>query len=275
MTPTLETVTVFAKRNVVPSTMEALACGDGRYTSEQLTGALRIFGGDMGALAAYWQAGREEGLFGKATTPEEKEKEIAHCVNSYLDAKIKVLKGYGIEEPASRVLYFHTDNHGNEAEGIYGCGHMKHLTTGDSKKEEAYGTLQSDMQELFAYVTDDTHGIQYVKTPLAGDHAEKTVILVEGENGQVPEFTIRSLDPETGDMNFVVDVARVKEYFGRLASALMQKGISKRKLWEVYERQQNITAGILAPNMPMVTVYVDENGTISHVADSGRVAKVS
>ncbi len=266
MKPSLETIKSFAERNVVAATVETLACGDGRYTKDQNPGGLRMFGGDMGALAAYWQAGKKAGRF-------TSHKDIATCIRDYKEAKVKVLKGYEITGPGADTLYFHTDSHGDEINGKYGCGHMKNLTNGVHKED--YDAEGEDMEALFAYVRDPKNEINHVVTKLEGVHAEGAVILVKGEGNTVPNHTVRSLDPETGDMNFVVDIDRVKEFFNRMSTALHQSNISADELMGAYIRQQNVTAGILAPNMQMAQVFIDGAGRVTRVEDAGTVAPIA
>lgn len=42
----------FVERNIVPADNSRVACSDGRYTPEQSNGAIRVFGGGFGVLAA-------------------------------------------------------------------------------------------------------------------------------------------------------------------------------------------------------------------------------
>lgn len=237
----LENITAFINRNIVPASFARLACGDGRYDGDQSKESTRIFGEDMGALAALWKAGNY-------TSVED-------CVRDYRIAKAKVLKNFGTETPEEATLYLHTDGHGDEAHGVYGCGHMKNLANG--KHAEMYGLDGVPMNELFQYVLKNANP---VVTNLKGDHKEEMVILVHGTDGQVPNHSVRSQDPETGEMHFVVDIDRVNEYYRKLAEVLGNEKITPKALQDAYLNQQGVTAGILAGGKPVVHVAMNAEG---------------
>jgi len=252
--PTRESVTAFIKKNIVTAKVNLLACGDGRYSKEQSKGGLRMFGGDMGALAAFWKVGKENNRF---TSVQE-------CVAQYQEAKARALKGFGIPENEARKLYLHTDSHGDEANGVYGCGHMKNLTSGKHAGKDFYDTDDADMRELFQYVVNPDNHIDHELMPLAGTHAEKTVIYVHGAKGSKPssaKYTVNSSD-ETGEMHFVVDYDRVVDYFNRLASALPWEGVTGKSLLDAYQKQELTTARILAPNMQVVHAYITDQNNV-------------
>lgn len=254
----VERATAFIKRNIVPANFNRFACGDGRYPHTESEGGLRIFGEDMGTLAAYWQAGKDAGHFTSI-------KDVGKCVREYQRAKVIALGTLKVTGPEAGRLYLHTDDHA-EGKG-YGCGHMKNLASGEHAA--TYGAQGKELDAIFQYILDPANNIDHKVTKLHGHHSEGAVILVEGSE----DFSIRSSD-DTGEMHFVVDLARVRTYFNRLSTALHVGGVSEEALMDAYTRHQNVTASILAPGKPMLRARILDKGTveISRIQDVPHLA---
>ncbi len=264
MPPTRESITAFVRNNIVDAKYNRLVCGDGRYRPDQSMGALHMFGGDMGALAAFWRAGK------KADPPHFNSiTDIERCVVEYQDAKVKALSDFGVPETEARRLYLHTDGHGDEANGKYGCGHMTHLSGGVLADKDYYDTDDAEMRALFQYVT--TSGkVDHEKTLLNGSHAERSVIYVHGESGskEMPKFTLNSTDTKgSGEMHFVVDYDRTMGYLNRLSTALHIKGITAEALQQSYQKHELTTARKLASGYQVVDVYITDRNNFEVVFD--------
>lgn len=236
---------------------DRLACGDGRYLDSQSQGAIRIFGEDMGVISALWAVEKEKKLF---ETPEQ-------CIDEYRKAKSKVFSDFDIDDPYG-TLYFHTDSHAKE-HGGYGCGHMKHLSSGHHTMK--YEVDDKDIDKLFQTAISQDHT---VVTPLDGDHREEMVILVHGADGKIPKYTTRSFDTRANEMNFIVDFDRVMDYLNRLAKKLNIPGVTGKRLQNSYLQHQKITAGILAEGKPIVHAYIDLSGKIKVEYKGEKVAGV-
>lgn len=248
----IERATAFIKRNIVAANYNRFVCGDGRYPAEVSQGGLRIFGEDTGALAAFWQVGREKGHFTSVA-------DVGKCVQEYKRAKAIALQSLGTVNPDAFKLYLHTDHHGME-EGTFGCGHMKNLAEG--LHTDDYGSSGEELNALFAYIKDPESHIDFEETPLRGKHAEGAIILVDSD-----DFSVNSSD-DTGEMHFVVDMRRVRTYFNRLSTALHVKGIGEENLMSAYLRHQGVTAGILAPGKPVLHVEIANKNAVTIRPDS-------
>ena len=256
---TKESVTVFIKRNIREASYNRLVCGDGRFTEDQTKGGLHMFGGDMGALAAFWKAGKEARHF---TSIDQ----VSQAVEEYRNAKVLALKDLGVSEEDARRLYLHTDGHGDDAHGIYGCGHMKNLSSGNYAGKGLYDTDNQELNALFQYVINPDNHIDHELTQLTGAHAEKTVIYVHGPKGsRKAAYTLNASDAE--EMHFVVDYDRVMEYFNRLSTALHIKEVTADALQKSYQQHELTTAKILAAGKQIVHAYITDKNTVDIAFD--------
>lgn len=261
----LERAQAFASRNIITANFKRIACGDGRYADEVSNGGLRMFGEDMGALAAFWRVGKEQGYFHGT-------QDIGDCVTRYVKAKAEVLKNMEVTDSDAYKLYLHTDSHGKE-HGGYGCGHMKHMTLGAHQGETEYGISAEEAQALFAYVTDEKHEIPHAVTELQGDHGEAGVIFVRSadpDTNKMPAYSLRSLDPTTNEMYFVVDIDGVSRYLNRLTTSLRMENVTAERLYQAYERQQLTTATILAPHAPIFEAKIHGKDAVT-VSPAGTI----
>ena len=260
--PTRESVTAFIKNNIVDASYARFVCGDGRYTKEQSAGGVRMFGGDMGALAAIWKAGKD--LDPNRFTPTKEH--IGEVVRAYQTAKARILgtDEFGnVSDADARRLYLHTDTHAHGAES--GCGHVKNMANG--ALAEMYGVEGSDIDAIYQYITNTDNGIDHEMTTLLGDHAEQTVMYVHGarpQQGEKPgkaRYTLNSLSGS--EMHFVVDYDRVQDYFNRLSTALplFVNGLTAEALQQAYAEQELTTARKLAAKKQIVHVYIADDKT--------------
>jgi hypothetical protein len=256
--PLREQVERFVKGNIVKASYKRIVCGDGRYTKEQSAGGLRMFGGDMGALAAIWKVGKDADPSYFTPTDEN----IRRVIEAYQKVKEVIL---GTEEFGSvasdeaRKLYIHTDAHAHG--GKSGCGHINNMATNDVLAAN-YHVPNADIEAIYKFITNKDNGIVHEELPLGGDHAEKTVIKVHGpKTGGKAEYTLNSFDGS--EMHFVVDEDRVNEYFNRLSTALHMTGITAESLQKSYSDQETTTAIKLAPGYQVVHVYITDQDTFN------------
>jgi hypothetical protein len=239
-----DAVEAFVKENVVKTNRGRVECGDGRYAPEQSGGAIRALGGDFGMVFAFASAIYEKGL--KISSDK--------LVEGYLNA-VKTERG----EDAR--LFLHTDDHNKETGGI-GCGHAKLASS--TENEGKYGSLTSnETKTLFETMLARLETSLQV---LEGSHAEKAVIFVYGtdEDGEV-NFSVNSQD-KNGNMYFIVDMDGIKKHMEKFVPRLSEGlgvAISASEVLDTYEKQQTVTAEILAGKLDMYKVDIDNTGTTS------------
>lgn len=263
--PTRESVTAFIKGNIVPASYKRIVCGDGRYTPDQSKGGLHMFGGDMGAIAAIWKAGKDLDPEHFTATDEN----IRTVVDAYQKAKERILgtPEFGnVPADDARKLYIHTDQHVH-GDKISGCGHINNMGTNGALAEQ-YGVPNDDVKKIYQFIKDHKQG-EYEETMLEGDHAEQTVMYVHGsrpKQGEQPgraAYTLNSSSADGSEMHFVVDQDRVMEYFNRLSTALplFVQGLTAEALQQAYAKQELTTAKKLAAGYQIVDVYINDDKT--------------
>lgn len=270
--PLRERVKRFVTGNIVPASYKRIVCGDGRYTPDQSAGGLRMFGGDMGALAAIWKAGKDAALqSGKQERFTPTSENIRRVVEAYQKAKEIVLgtQEFGrVSAADARKLYIHTDGHAQK--GKSGCGHINNMAT-NALLAAQYGVPTADIEAIYKFIMDDNNNIAHEEMPLGGDHAEETVIKVHGpKTGGDARYSIHSFDGK--EMHFVVDEDRVMKYFNRLSTALHMEGVTAHALQQAYSEQELTTAKKLAEGKQIADVYITDQHTFDiEINDANKV----
>ena len=212
MNQDLEKVKDFVKRNLVEQVDNTrFACSDDRFTPDQSAGAVRIFGGDFGALSAVIEAAKNAGL----------NNTVQNIFERYLDF---------LERPSHERdphLYIHTDTHAKH--GGIGCGHINALVENTEWGEELLNLFKSKEGLLSETVLD-------------GPHNASGIILVNAI-----DKSVNSRDMQTGEQYFVVDMERAKEYLTNLPERLALLNVPKEEVWKAYVRQMTDTATRIAP----------------------------
>ncbi|MDE2025332.1 MAG: hypothetical protein KGJ07_02475 [Patescibacteria group bacterium] len=269
--PLREQIAAFIGGNIVPASYKRIVCGDGRYTKDQSEGGLHMFGGDMGAIAAIWKAGKA--LEPSRFDASDKNK-IREVVQAYQKAKERILgtPEFGSVPPEiARKLYIHTDTHVH-GDMLSGCGHINNMGT-NKALANMYGVENYDIAEIYRFITNGDNHIDHEITTLRDDHAEQTVIYVHGplsKQGEKPERAAYTLNSSNGsEMHFVVDHDRVMEYFDRLSTTvpLFVKGLTKEALQQAYKDQELTTAMKLAEGKQIVHVYITDRDKFDIVID--------
>lgn len=233
----------FVERNKVWVNDMAAECGDGRYTKEQSRGAIRVFGGDFGFLMAVKAAAKTKDI----------DISTAEIVDRYF-AAISDLRGNGGQ------FYYHTDSHHLES-GI-GCGHVAQAT--NPQNDGLYGHIAlREVQELYEEVLSrDTSKLH--KIVLEGEHKESAVLFVHGgSDDDKPYWSVNSLDGETGEMAFIVDIARISNFIKDLAPKLEIDGLTASDVERELVIQMQATTSLLAKGLTQYRVNIDEKGKTS------------
>lgn len=175
-------------------------CIDGRYENSPDLPALAIAGADAGELGILLATATE---FGFDIDPKKAFEVVSNIVG-------------GTEN-----LRVHTDNHA-KGKLMGGCGHVKHMTTDyemyNLKEEQAKA-----IQDLFAQAVKQ--GAQEVA--LQGEHEEGAVLIVNGEWGILPRFTVATHGGQKAVQVFVFHQTLVDRRHKALAKALVEEGAVK------------------------------------------------
>ncbi len=238
----LQETKIFVECNKILVNDAATECGDGRYRPDQSLGYLRVFGGDSGFMAAIMNAVNQKG---KVLTPEE-------CVSRYLKA-IRKIRG----EKAK--IHYHTDTD-NQAPKV-GCGDIARSSRVEN--ENRYGGSSADVQKMFDCVrrlsAEDVKAVV-----LEGEHNEKGAFLIqEMPDRKISPWTVNSLNPETHEMYFVVDLARAKKFMKELVPFFADKGLTDETFLASFTRRMKATASLLAAGKPIYNVVFDAQGNAS------------
>jgi hypothetical protein len=231
----------FVGANIVSADNKRLECGDGRYTPDQSVGAIRILGGDFGAMLAFAGAARSKNFHINKDA----------LISSYLEA-VKADRG---EDPK---LYLHLDTSHDIHKGEIGCGHAKYAS--DPQNEGKYGLTSTEAKELFntALARPEAN-----VTILEGGHKEKAVLRVKGMNGETVAYGVNSTDEGGSNMFFVIDDDRIKQHFEKITpkmSRVLGIGIKSEEVLESYISQMGVTSGFLADSLDTYNIEINNLG---------------
>lgn len=226
-TPTVDQVKLFAKENRVPANNDLIACGDGRYKSEQSRGGIRLFGADTGVLMAILAAANKNSI--QITTPD-----------MYRDFKpaVKAVRGEGAE------VEYHSK-----------CGHEG--KSSDEANEGKYLNLKpQDVRGIHEALKKDPDAHE---VHLEGEHAEVGVLIVDNDPDTENPYSVNSQDKD-GRMFFVVDAGRNKKYVEDIVAALNVDGITAEDVNEALSAHTGATASLLAAGLERYHVVFDKQG---------------
>lgn len=107
------------------------------------------------------------------------------------------------------------------------------------------------------------------KIVLEGEHKENAVLFIHGGSDKdKPYWSVNSLDSETGEMVFVVDIARVSNFIKNLAPKLGINGLTASDVEQELAIQMQATASLLARGLTQYRVNMNEKGksTVTQLA---------
>jgi hypothetical protein len=230
----LEQARLFARRNTVKADSAKSVCGDGRFTSEQSRGYIRMFGGDEGLLMA---------IVGALNTHQPPIKIPYEELVARFGAALRFLP----ERGENAVIGTHSDKHA-EHEGRIGCGHVANAINRNVNHDKISA---EEVEDLHKQVTSGKHE----KVVIDGKHAEKAVLLVYGMH-----WTVNSFDAKLGQMYFVVDMDRAKDLIKKVVPGLGIHGLTTEAVWQQFESQMLATASFLAGGKNIFRVLFDAKG---------------
>jgi hypothetical protein len=238
----------YVQRATVPA-IEGRKCVDGRYQHDQQSGMLARPGGDFGYVMALLAVNNTLKL---GLTPRECFEKVYRAVTS--DQKGK----FGM----------HTDQHANSEDGhkvkaigveptIIGCGHIAKAC--NEEFSEAYGLEPYELRELVDAARERLHeGGAIDMVTLAGDHAEKGVLIIDSQDSSVDPY-----DSEQKSMYFIYDRMRDEIFMKKLVETLALQGLTYESLKDAADKQLQTTLRILAPGAPMFVVDFTKQDNVS------------
>ncbi len=218
----------YIKENIVLANNKGAACPDGRYTQEQDSGWIRIFGAHLGVSMAIM------------ASLVEKDKEFL-VEDVYSKTKQALFSVFGKENK----LQAHTDDH-NEI----GCGHMAQAAL--KKNEDLYGIKAEHSLELWEISRKDAD-VNWIT--LEGSHREKAILLIRGKDA-----TVHSQNKDKTEMYFVVDIDRTNELLTRIGNILSMEDVTSEDIIRNYWKQVNATSTLLAKDLPQLDIILDKEG---------------
>ncbi len=241
----------FVKRNIIPADNGGTVCIDGRYSPEQSAGAIRAPGGDFGFIMAIQAELIEQGIASDS----------ARLVEAYLSTveELRVQPGG----------HYHSNEHNHEA-GRIGCGHIAKASNPDLS--HLYFPLTAEhVRNLY----DVFHAHESTdQSVLEGTHEESGVLLVHGPGkGAEPKYSVNSLDTQTGEMYFVVDIDRAERFIESIAPILSEKlglEVNVPGVRSHFMTQLGSTASLLAPSLMQYSVVIGKQGNAT-VSEAGKV----
>ncbi len=224
----------FIKRNKVKASNKKVVCGDGRFTPEQSQdeqhkGYIRMFGGEEGVAMIVKGALNKKGI---------------DISNDNLVPKIAsaVINSRESDSPFG----VHDDNHQKHEGDISGCGYVNNAY----KISNLHKNLSAqDVKAIHEVVMTNPHE----EVVLQGSHKEDAVLIIRGQM-----WSVNSFDPETGEMNFVVDDDRNVAFLGRVHEHLGIEGLELSDLVEQYRSQMERISSVLAAGKPIFAVQFDD-----------------
>lgn len=247
-TSEIESIRSYAENNRVAA-QEGRKCVDGRYSADQGTGMIARPGGDFGYVMALMAVSDEVNL---GLRPQE-------CFD----------KIYSLVTGDGGQFYMHTDHHADPEDNsghqdhlpLIGCGHIAKASVPDMAK--MYGVDPLEIKEVVGYARDEQNaGKNITMVNLSGEHQEKDVLVVRGEN--------QTLNPHNEqEMHFLYDQDRDETFMKGLVGRLQQTGVpvTYEQFKAASDRQLNATLQILAGGKAMYQVNLqDMKPTVSFAA---------
>lgn len=235
------------------------ACGDGRYKKDQSNGAIRAFGADFGVLMAFKAALAEKGI--TATNHQ--------ILHNYWRARKGLFMGEKITTDV------HTDEHNkilrSEDDPKIGCSHI--AKAANPEHAELYGLKAYEVKELYRDLLDF---FDVKVAVLEGEHKEKGVLFIYGENeeDENAQWSVDSSN-EKGEMYFVVDMARAKDFIKKVTPRMGFKGLEYEDVERNFLKQMRASASLLAGGLPQFNVFLTKEGKIENLEYTGDVPKAA
>lgn len=255
-----EEVRQFVEANKRSEIMDyVLACGDGRYKKDQSNGAIRAFGADFGVLMAVKATLAEKGIIASNQ----------QILQFYWIARKGLFVGKDI------ITDIHTDEHNRvlrtEENPKMGCGHI--AKAANPEYENLYGLKAYEVKQFYRDLLDF---FDVKVTVLEGEHKEKGVLFIYGENeeDENAQWSVDSSN-EKGEMYFVVDVARVKDFVKKITPRMGFKGLEYEDIERNFQKQMKATASILAGGLRQFDVFLTKEGKIENLEYKGDVPKAA
>lgn len=228
-----------------PKTEFISRCIDGRYENKEDLPALAYPGADAGELALILATANAYGF--------EANGELA------FQSLAEVVGG-------EQHLSFHTDSHADKAHVLAGCGHIKQINA----SHDDYSVTQ----EQSAFIIKKFGQVlkQGAKQEvLHGDHNEEAVVMINGNYGIYPKYTLQTDESEIATSIFEYHKTLVDARHKKLAKTLIKnnavtlpEGCGEDYLYQVFsETSENHlmeTAGRLAKGLPIYQVTFKDNG---------------
>ena len=221
-------------------------CIDGRYKNSFDLPALALPGGDLGELALIIACANDFGL------------EIDY--EKVFQILIKVVGGI-------KNFSYHTDSHHGGL--ALGCGHFAQM----GKDFVAYNLKKNDIafiEEKLKFLKKE--GV--LPTVLEGSHDEGAILIVKGNFGIKPRFTIETDEGEKEVSVFVYQQTLVDKRHRILTNKLIEykaiklfNNLDEEYLYEVLSEEGEIhlleTVSRLASDLPLFEVIFDNSGQFS------------
>jgi hypothetical protein len=229
-------------------------CIDGRYAAKENLPALAYPGADAGLFLTILSSGHEYGF-------------DVDLMKSW-ETLVSSVGG-------EQALSFHTDTHSKDTL-FGGCGHVREAFSHPSDYDLGLDAEQI-VHSLFRKALDKGA----VETVLAGEHDEGAVVLVRGNYGIYPRFTLMDQGHPKQVSIFVFHQTLVDARHRQLASMLIENkavdlpdGCDDEYLYEVFsevsENHLLETTKRLGKGLPIYEVLFDEGGTFE-IIEMGEV----
>lgn len=229
-------------------------CIDGRYPTSDDLPAFAYPGADAGLFLMLLSSAHEYGF------------------------ELDLLKAWeAIVESAGGVanLSYHTDSHAKN-EVLGGCGHLREALSHPVEYD-----LGLDGAEVIHKLFQKASADGARQTVLAGDHDEGAVVIIRGNYGVYPRYTLMDQGHPKQVSIFVFHQTLADKRHRTLAANLIEKkavqlpdGCDEEYLYEVFsevsENHLLETAKRLAKGLPIYEVVFDEGGTFE-IIEMGEV----
>ncbi|KKP86305.1 MAG: hypothetical protein UR89_C0026G0003 [Candidatus Roizmanbacteria bacterium GW2011_GWA2_35_8] len=248
ITLSLEQVDKLIRENrykVEPANKFISRCIDGRYKNEDNLPALAFPGADVGEIAMVLAASKTFGF----------DVDFKKLITTFTE----VVGGV-------KNIRFHTDHHATPGVPAAGCGHFKQMK-GDPS---AYG-VTSEETELIQQELKQLKNNGAVEIILEGEHMEEAVLMISGNWGINPQYSLETENGVRFVEVFVYHQTLVDERHKALCSALVKNMAITFKngedeewlynaLFETSEIHLMETAKRLAKGLPIYEVEFNDNG---------------
>lgn len=233
----IKEVTKYVKENRVKA-RKGFVCVDGRYKpNDDTSGMLARPGGNF------------RGIMVLLALKDQLNMTVGRIVDRAVDA---------VEEMGI-TFNMHTDEHEDPDDlASIGCGHI--AKAANPQTAPTYKVDPMDIKKALIYLKIKLEGKKYYKmVKLAGQHAEKGVLVISGKKYTVNHSDERSSPSDkNGSMYFVFDKARDDKYLKKLYDHLnVSNKLSYKKFQEYSDLQLKATLNNLAKGLPIYRINVD------------------